>query len=232
MSFNFIPSPHPFPRWWGPFSPSRGVHSGFRFSGGRLGTFVNSPEGREFWTVQSGPGVQALEQLSLRRYGGGRVLLLANGYVIKPLQKDGEVGQRVVIGRSDGPVVLETPDGDEFDLSDPGELSAGDVWEGPTTTGLEAVLNADGSIECFWYHPDELGRVTEREKLFPANRALAEAFRTARDGGTVGRVRITANGHLVTNVEVGWKQWECRYVGQVPVEKWPHLEEWIGDPIR
>lgn len=232
MSFDFTPLPHPFPRWWGPFSPSRGVHSGFRFSGGRLGTYVNSPEGREFWTVKTGPGVQALEQLALRRYGGGRVLLLANGYVIKPLQTDTEVGQRVVIGTIEGPVVLETPDGDEFDLSDPGELSAGDVWDGPTTTGLEAVLNADGSIECFWYHPDELGRVTESETLFAANRELAEAFRTARDGGTVGRVRITANGHLLTNVEVGWRKWECRYVGEVPVADWPHLEEWIGDPIR
>ncbi len=232
MSFEFTPRPHPFNRWWGPFSPSRGVHSGFRFLAGRLGTYVNTQHGRDFWTVRAGSGVAALEQLAVRRYGGGRVLLLANGLIIKPLQKDKEVGQRVLIGKFDGPVVLERPDGSTFDMHAIDGLSPGNIWNGPTTTGLEAVLNADGSVECFWYHPDELGQMTESEVLFPANAALAKTFQDVRRGDTAGRVRITANGHLITNRKIGWQHWECRYVGRVPVELWPHLEDWIGDPIH
>lgn len=232
MIFDFTPLPHPFPRWWGPFSPSRGVHSGFRFLAGRLGTYVNTPHGRDFWTVRTNSAVEALEQLAVRRYGGGRVLLLANGLVIKPLQNDAEVGQRVVIGKFKGPIVLERPGGSTFDMDSIGGLTAGAMWDGPTTTGLEAVLNANGSVECFWYHPDELGRVTESEILFPANADLANAFQRARGGDTVGRVRITANGHLITNRQVGWRQWKCLYVGRIPVEQWPHLEDWIAEPIH
>jgi hypothetical protein len=232
MSFEFTPLPHPFNRWWGPFSPSRGVHSGFRFFAGRLGTYVTTPHGRDFWTVRASPGVAALEELAVRRYGGGRVLLLANGYVIKPLQGDAEVGQRVVIGNFKGPIILERPDGSTFNMQTFNEHSTGDLWDGPTTTGLEAVLNANGSVECFWYHPDELGRVTESEVLFSANSALAKTFQHVRPGDTVGRVRITANGHLITNRQIGWRQWECCYVGRVPVEHWPHLEDWIGEPIH
>ena len=50
----------PFPRWLGPFSPARGTYSGFRFHHGRIGTWVENSDGREFWTVADSPGVQAL----------------------------------------------------------------------------------------------------------------------------------------------------------------------------
>src|SRR5688572_111880 len=107
----FRPESAAFPRWMGPFSPARGSYSGFRVRDGRLGTWVADDDERAFWPVVVGPGARMLVQLVWEQWGGGRVLLLPNGFVVKPLQRDDHVGKRVLIGRVSGPIVLVRPDG-------------------------------------------------------------------------------------------------------------------------
>lgn len=220
-------SNHSFHRWMGPFSPARGTRSGFRFHNHRIGCWVNAGHECSFWPLVSEPGATSISRLVLRHWHGGRVLFLPNGMVIKPLQRDAEVGYRVILGRFDGPLILHTPDGKLFDMSQPGPLRPGDPWAGPTTTGLECILTEDGSLDCEWYHPSEFRREIVRVKLRAHDRDLAAAFRRARLGASGGRVRITANGHIITNRLQGNRAWTCVYVGYVPPTDWGYWDHWI-----
>ena len=228
MSFTFHAAKPPFHGWLGPFSPARGTYSGFRFHEGRLGTWVKNADLREFWPVLDSPGVRALTSLVVATWHGGRVLLLPNGFVIKPLQHDAHVGLRVLIGRFEGPVVLESPGGPAFDMSQPGALAAGDIWPGPKTTGLECAIQPDGSIYCDWYHPKPWGREAIREAVLNASRVRAVAFHAARPMDEGGRVRITANGHMITNRQGPNGTWITLYIGHLAAEGWPHRKEWIS----
>lgn len=227
MSITFTLFQRPFRRWWGPFSPARGKRSGFRVNKGRLGVWVDDGDHRGFWSVQQTPGARALQKEVLEEWGGGRVLLLPNGLVVKPLQGDDERGRRVLVGQISGDVVLEIPGGTQFNMAQPSTLQPGSLWQGPTTTGLECVLQQDGSLSCKWYHPTELGRDKDTHVVNQAHAALAQGFRSARPGDTAGRVRVTAHGHVITNREARGGYWETRYVGHVLPGNWPHLKEWI-----
>lgn len=226
MSFSFAPAATPLPRWWGPFSPARGTTRGFRFHDGRLGTWVGNEEGRAFWPVRRSAGLTKLERLVLTSFNGGRVLLLPNGSVVKPLQSDAERGKRAYLGELAGDVVLETPDGNTFSLASPGRLKPGDRWPGPTTTGIECKITDRGSLECTWYHPAVHGRDEETRTMIGASLTLAKGFRLARPGEQSGRVRVTAKGHVITNRKVRGS-WICLYVGRIDIDRWPHLDEWI-----
>jgi hypothetical protein len=212
--FTFTPNPQPFPRWMGPFSPARGVKSGFRFHTRLLGTWVGDAAEPTFWSVTHSQGARDLANLVRGQWGGGRVLLLANGFVVKPLQQDIEVGQRALIGRFEGAVVLDSPTG-RFDLSNPGAIGPGDTWPGPTTTGLECVLKENGSLVCKWYHPTRFGREEVAEVLRGADRNLWHGFKAARPGDDTGRVRITANGLIITNRQEHNGSWTSVYVGRI-----------------
>jgi hypothetical protein len=176
--------------------------------------------------VKRSTGLAKLEKLVLTSFSHGRVLLLPNGSVIKPLQSDTERGKRAYLGEYAGDVVLETPDGAPFSLSRPGRLKPGDRWPGPTSTGIECRITGTGSLECTWYHPADYGRDEETCTVMRTNAALAQGFRLARPGQQSGRVRVTAKGHVITNRMVRGA-WICFYVGQIDIEKWPHLDEWI-----
>jgi hypothetical protein len=228
----FEPTPWPFPRWWGPFSPARGTRSGLRVRQGWLYAWVQDSEGREFWPALDSPGVRGLIRLVLDRWRGGRILILPDGSVIKPLQDEEEAGIRRLIGLFDGPIVFERPDGGTFDMSDPGDLEPGDPWPGPATTGLECQIRPDGSLTCTWYHPAPWGRDEVRERLTGPDPALARGFRRCRPGETAGRVRVTENGHLITNVQDGQGRWIPCYVGWISPEAWPFRSEWIGEEDR
>ncbi len=227
-TLSFAVQRKPFPRWWGPFSPARGKYSGFRFHQRRLGTWVENEHRREFWALVDSPGARLLARTVLDEWGGGRVLLLPNGFVVKPLQRDIEVGRRVLLGRLRGPVVLERPDGGVFDLSNPGQLAPGEPWPGPKTTGLECAIQPDGSLACTWYHPTTMGRKKVRELVSGPDRLLAAGFRRARPRDTGGRVRVTANGHVITNRREWDRTWVSLYVGHVSPAVWIHREQWIG----
>ncbi len=226
MSLKFTAVSKPFPRWWGPFSPARGTRSGFRFHDRRLGTWVDDDEGLSFWFIAPSAGVAVLEKLVLDHFRGGRVLFLPNGSVVKPLQQDIERGRRVYLGEFTGDVVLEKSEGGTFSFASPGALRPGDVWSGPSTTGLECVIKNSGALECKWYHPTEHGRDTETKQLTPPSATLAQGFRAARPGESAGRVRVTARGHVITNRQVRGV-WQCLYVGRIDSAKWPDLDEWF-----
>lgn len=228
MSFSFQAERAPFPRWWGPFSPARGTYSGFRFHNRQMGTWVENAHGREFWRVEDSPSLRALARLVLGHWHGGRVLLLPNGLVIKPLQGDFEVGRRVLIGRFQGSVVLTRLSGGVFDLGNPGKLTLGDPWSGPKTTGLECAIQPDGSLWCNWYHPTSMGRDEVRDQVWGPDPQLAKGFRKARSQDSGGRVRVTANGHVITNRQESDGKWHTLYVGQIVAQSWPHQRHWIG----
>lgn len=226
MSFVFRPVARPFKRWMGPFSPARGRYSGFRFHAGRLGTWVDDGEVRGFWSIADGPGVRAVQNLVTDEWGGGRVLFLPNGYLVKPLQGDLERGRRVFIGHFSGSVVLERPDGSPFDMSAPG-TAAGHRWPGPKTTGLECHVDAAGIPVCTWYHPAEYGRNELERPLTRPVPGLASGFRSCRAGDTGGRVRVTANGHVITNRQNPDGSWTALYVGWIDPASWGDWSHWI-----
>jgi hypothetical protein len=226
MSFTFEPEPRPFPQWMGPFSPARGIKSGFRFHEGRLGTWVSTQTGNAFWQTVDCQGARSIASLVRAEWGGGRVLLLANGFVIKPLQ-DEEVGRRVLIGRFHGSIVLARPNQSTFDLSRPGNLTPGDVWPGPSTTGLECAIQQNGSLICSWYHPTPLGRDEISEQLHDSDSSLAAGFRRARPGNHGGRIRVTANGHVITNRQDENGDWRTIYVGRIDPTNWANWQRWI-----
>lgn len=169
-----------------------------------------------------------LANLVRREWGGGRVLLLPTGLVAKPLQGDHEVGRRVVIGRFRGSIVLHRPDGSAFDLNRPGHLQPGDPWTGPKTTGLECAIQSDGSLVCEWYHPTPLGRETIAEQLHGIDRNLASGFGRARPGDVGGHVRVTANGHAITNRQTRTGKWMAFYIGRIDPASWANWNRWIG----
>jgi hypothetical protein len=227
-SFVFKPEPLPFPRWIGPFSPARGTRSGFRFHKGRLGTWVGDGSGMSFWPVVDSQGARDIATLVLTKWGGGRVLFLPNGLVVKPLQADDEVGQRALIGSFHGAIVLEWPGQSPFDLSKPGALRPGDPWTGPTTTGLECAIQHDGSLVCTWYHPTRFGRDEVSQALRGPDRSLAQGFKAARPGVTGGRVRITANGHVITNRQDANDTWASILVGSIDPRSFKDWNTWIA----
>jgi len=228
MTFTFTAERRPFPRWLGPFSPARGKYSGFRFHWNRFGTWVVENGGdRGFWPLLDSDGAQAIASLVLAEWGGGRVLLLPNGLAIKPLQGDLEVGRRVVIGRFHGSVIVDRHDGMPFDLCNPGVLRPGDPWPGPRTTGLECVIQSDGSLVCTWYHPSSLGRDEVSYQLRGPDALLAQTFRKARPGDTGGRVRVTANGLVITNYQRWNGDWMSTYLGKTDLGDWNDWSSWI-----
>jgi hypothetical protein len=225
-SFTFEAQARPFPRWMGPFSPARGTNSGFRFHGGKLGTWVGDDFQREFWPIVDSPGSIALTNLVINRWGGGRVLLLPSGFVIKPLQKDSDVGKREFLGKFSGSVVLKKPTGGVFDLSTPGNLRPGDRWPGPKTTGLECAIGDSGALNCTWYHPIPLGREDVTKQLRGQDPSLIAGFRKCRPS-VGGRVRITASGHIITNRQLGGN-WIAYYVGRIDPAAWKaDWKKWI-----
>jgi hypothetical protein len=207
----------------GPYSPARGTHTGFRFDRGRLGTRV----GPEWWSMIESPGTRKITQIVIDTWGGGRILFLPNGYVVKPLPGPDEVGKRALIGLFTGPVVLKRPHGALFDLGQPGTLRPGQSWLGPTTTGLECAIRSDGTLVGNWCHPTQWGQDNVSENLRGPDRLLADGFRTARPGDTDGRVRVTANGHIITNRSAGSGDWEPIYVGHVERTEWTKWNRWI-----
>jgi hypothetical protein len=225
-SFTFQSVVRPFPRWMGPFSPARGTRSGFRFHQGRLGTWVGDDSGRAFWSVADDPGAREIAKVVRGVWGGGRVLLLPNGFAVKPLQTDDEVGQRVFIGEFSGSLVLEKPDSTVFDFSNPGTLRAGQHWPGPTTTGLECIIRSDGSLKCSWYHPTRSGRDTVSKNLQGPDQKLGAGFRACRPGQQTGRVRLTANGHVITNRQSRDGTWTTIYVGWIDTRRWTDWKDW------
>lgn len=228
MSAVFTPAPTPFARWVGPYSPARGNKSGFRFYRGRLGVWVRADDVEAFWQVEPCSGAQGLEQLVKVVWGHGRVLLLPDGKVIKPAPAGD--GARFLVGRLRGAIVLVRPDGTRFDLSATRNLDRGELWPGPSTTGIECRIDWKGRILCDWETPTDLGKLSQTMQITGPDPDLASGLRKARPGMTAARVRVQAGGAVITNGDSNDDYsvvWTPRYVGHIDLRSWPRASQWI-----
>lgn len=223
--FTFMPLTEPFPYWTGPYSPARGNTSGFRVRNGRLGVCVGSE--RNFRVVEESGGVLELAGLVRRNWGGGRVLFLPSGHVIKPLQEEVERAQRKIIGHYSGGFGFSN-NGVHLDFSPSSNFTPGERWQGPTTIGLECTIEVGGGcLTTGWIEPAELSD-EEHEVEIGRDRCLASVFKRCR-GDTTGRVRITVGRHAITNKKVRG-EWRCWYVGQADPSLFIGWDRWIAGP--
>lgn len=229
-SFEFVGLQPPFHYWLGPYSPSRGSRWGFRCRYGQLGVWVEQAATIEFWTASDSAGAEALGELVCRHWGGGRVLLLPSGHVVKPLATEGEVGRRVLIGGYRGALRLRSPEGRVTELGGQ-RLATGAAWDGPRSVGLECITNQSGQLSCTWYHPTDFGREECSAVLYGPDRDLGIGFMRARPGVPGGRVRVTVEGHVITNLQTRDGDWETKYVGRVDRSRWAHDDEWISEEV-
>lgn len=221
----FIPEKPPFPYWEGPYSPSRGNTSGFRVKNGRLVCWINTYDAKLSSAVLEDDGVSELVRLVTDHWGGGRVLFLPAGIIVKPLRDEDEVGLRKVVGRYEGGLRLQT-DGGIIDLSSDSFI-LGEMWPGPSTIGLECSIESDGSLSTEWKLPSEEGKLINEEIITSPNQELMENFRNTRPGATRGRVRVTVCGHAFTfkKVDGAWKPF---YIGQIDTSQFVDWGKWIN----
>jgi len=215
----------PSPRWLGPYSPARGVQHGLRFHRAELGVWSGDVSGKTYWTVGRNASVDRLSRTVIQTWGGGRLLFLPSGFIVKPLPGDDERGKRVVVGLFSGSLSVTTEEGDEFDFADPPDQRPGARWDGPNTLGLECVMESDGSVRCDWYHTDDFGRISDSVILSGPSAARARNFRSARPGEASGRVHVTPNGHVTTNAKVRGN-WEARYVCHIDTDEFEDWSHW------
>jgi hypothetical protein len=88
-------------------------------------------------------------------------------------------------------------------------------------------MQANGSLVCSWYHPTRFGRDEVSELLRAPDRALAAGFGAARPGATGGRVRITANGFIITNRQENNGSWVSILVGRIDPGSFSDWKSWI-----
>jgi hypothetical protein len=218
-SFQFLAEKAPFPQWLGPYSPSRGNMCGMRVRSGQFGAWISSRHHIAFQPFVETTGGRLLGALVEHQWGGGRVLLLPTGHVIKPLPEPHNRGRRVLIGRFTGGLILPMAGGRTVDLLRPG-LRPGDRWLGPHMGGLECIIGGDGALRCDYTHPTQYGDETTSAFVNGPNATLAAGFRTCRMADASGRVRVTESGHVTTMRDAGGGVWDCLYVGWVDHRTW------------
>lgn len=228
--FVFRPRSGPFPEWSGPFTPSTGKRKGYRVLYHGFGAYVSNRYGSEFARVLECPGLEPLMHLVRRQWGGGRLLILPNGMVVKPHQdREDDRVNRSLLGSISGSIVLGLWNGSRLDLARLDHLTAGDRWPGPDGGHLSCKINPSGALRCTWYHPTTVGRDYVEHELRGADRALAEAFREARDGATAGRVQVCYGGYVITRGSSWAGTSECRYVGRIDPDDMGDWETWIKE---
>ena len=226
--FEYVGEKPPYRRWWGPYSAATGTTYGFRVREGKFGVWHRGDAGLEFWTAPETPAVLALIHDVQRAWrGGGRLLLLPNGYIVKPLQNDGDRNIRAFIGTFRGSLVVRGPRGECLNYSDPARVQPGEEWSWPNTTGLAAVMQEDGALRCSWVHPDDSGKLKTECLITGANAKLYAGFRLRRIEST-GRVHIHPGGHVTQNCDIGFGNWRCRYVGRLGLGKLDDWSGWVG----
>jgi len=229
MNFTFTPESEPYLRWKGPFSPSRGKYTSLRVRGGGLKAYFDSKDESASWELEKSAGIQSLVDTVTRVWGGGRVMLLPTGHVIKPLQ-DQEVGIRKLIGRFTGPLIFRRHDGGSFDLDlETNRLAPGDLWHGIKNIGVECIIQEGGVLSCRWYHPTVYGKEEIRIELLHDSPERHIAFQKARQGDTYGRVHVLPNGAVITNHQTFLGEWEAKFVCKISPSSWGSWEHWIGD---
>lgn len=220
-AFEFVPSAADMrhaPRWYGPYSPARGRTCGFRVSKGEIGVEVDRGDRSERWLFEQTPGVLALANLVRRTWGGGRLLFLCGGFVVKPENDADLIGVRWLVGRFRGLPRLITPDRKAFRWASDSARVPGAGYVGPRTTGLECHIQPDASLKTAWTHPTASGSLGFDELLSGPDKRLGAGFASGRPGEVTGRVRVQLDGSVITNRNMG-DGWEGRYVGLLNAER-------------
>lgn len=172
----------------------------------------------------------SLEQLVRQHWGSGRVLLLPDGYVVKPDPDPSKPCTRYLIGRLQGWLVIEKPDGTRCDLSQPKPLHPGEPWPGPPTTGIECKIDLRGGLVSEWDLEAPGGRLVQTHRMWEPDPVLAAGLRAARPGMPNARVRVEIGGAVVTMREAeekGDSQWAPCFIGRIDVEQWPFEADWV-----
>jgi hypothetical protein len=215
----------PFQRWVGPYSPRRGKSGlSLRLDGISSIEPAMSGSGEIGWKLQESSSLERAILAWRRSFGGGRLLFMPTGEILKPLSEEDERNKRVLVGRFSGsPRFVADDSGRSIcDLASPDVLRRADAWTGPHAIGLECILKVDGSLHCEWYGPAEEGHIIQRTCILGPSRNRFIGFRMVRPRDSGGRVHLTACGHLYTKWLTGTPQdrvreWRCAYLGKVDV---------------
>jgi hypothetical protein len=217
----------PFQRWIGPYSPRRGK-PGLSLREGVIASIELGASSFEetTWTLESTPSLESAIAVWRRYFGGGRLLFLPSGDIIKPLSEEDERNKRVLVGRFTGAPRFVANDKwkSVCDLAKPDVLRRADAWTGPQSIGLECVIKEDGSLHCEWQGPTEEGELIQRRCILGPDRDRIRGFRMARPRDSGGRVHLTACGQIYTKWNTAAKretggEWRCAYLGKVDVSE-------------
>lgn len=207
-----------FPQWKGPYSPARGVNCSLRVRDSRLWGFNSATFGVE--AMQSPcAAANELADFVATRWGGGRILIVPWGHVIKPFGDDDCI-RRVVIGRWVGP-------GPFSHLRANPKLEPGQRWSGPHTSGLECRFKADASLANSASTPTNYGAIEQEFTVSQPSPDLRKAFQRSRAGDANGRLRVHEDGAVTTPTEEGEV-----FIGEIEKSRLAPLEHsWIGNVI-
>ena len=222
----FFAEEPPFPEWIGPYSIV-GKETGFRVRSGRLGVNLIDDVDRSWCLPQASVGIRQLESLVKQHFGGGRILFLPGGHVIKPKQERVAVSTRVVIGKYSGGFILNCPDF-SFDLRNSSNLVPGTPWIGPRTLGLKCKFESNGKLLAEWSTRLDSEIYGHSIEMSIPNATLYKRFKKARNIPS-GGVRITICGHTYTT----WQtygvngKWQSIYLGQIDLSRAINWEQWV-----
>ena len=235
VDFTFIPSASPHPLWHGPYSPVPGRSNGLRVRRGTAEALLHRGGYSETWVIENSPGARALVESVYIAYGGGRLLLLPNGAVIKPSPWSNE-GERRLVGSWSGRFTLVSPSGLRLCTSDPKIMvkpvgtprrliRSGDDWPGPSSQGLRCRIDPSGALFARTWHASHWGRTEVDFPIAPGDVMRALSYRLAGGHTSGGSVRLLEGGHLVmpTHDADGGL---ARYVGYVPPFQLPSISVW------
>ena len=233
--FQFTPLGFPYPLWHGPYAVVPGRSNGMRVRRGAIEAQLWRNGYCETWVIDDSPGARSLVALVQASYGGGRLLLLPNGAVIKPVPRSSE-GERRLLGHWWGSLTLVSPFGQRICTTEanvlaharsdsPRSIRPGDPWPGPATTGLRCRLDPSGSLFARTWQASQWGRTEVEYPIAAANSLLSMCYRLAGGHGSGGSVRLLEGGHVVMpyhDTDGGM----ARYVGYVLPSSLPSISDW------
>ena len=230
-----MPYPAPHPKWHGPYSVVPGRSSGLRVRRGAIEAQLWRNGYAETWVIDDSKGNRSLIATVQATYGGGRLLLLPNGAVIKPVASSSE-GERRLLGHWWGTLTLVSPLGQRICTTEanllvhprggtPRSLRPGDPWPGPSTTGLRCRIDPSGALYAKTWHASRWGRTEVDASVSGTSRLLFTSYLLAGGHRSGGSVRLLEGGHVVMpSHDAGGGL--ARYVGYVPPSTLPTISDW------
>ena len=195
----FIPVKFPIPYWSGPYSPAAGKMTGMRVRKGYAGAWCDTIVGLKFFHFEKSNGADSLSSLVKVNFNdGGRIVILPNGYVIKPENDKVKVGYQRLIGKIKGEITIPQIY-ENFVLGPTSKFEAGSKWKGPHGGAIRCTIKDDGSIHTKWSVPNDKGASEYKKQLTGPNLTLLSQVESIEKKiGAKGRVYYWYGGHLTT----------------------------------